>query len=229
MNSTRGRDRANCHQASSASATASVSVAERGRAVVQILGSDPLLTSGLRQSLEDHPGTEVTWAPHEEAAITVLVAARTTLREMFEVPERPLVLVTQDVDERAVPALLDRGLVAVLNFAEASASHRLGDTVTAAATGKAALPHAFQAQLLRHLRDLHREVLAPAGLTSCGLSTRECDILRLVADGLDTATIARRLAFSERTVKYALEHLMARRNLTSRAHAVAYAVRCGAI
>jgi DNA-binding NarL/FixJ family response regulator len=54
-------------------------------------------------------------------------------------------------------------------------------------------------------------------------------VLRLVADGLDTTEIARRMAYSERTVKNVIHDVTTRLNLRNRSHAVAYAVREGLI
>jgi DNA-binding NarL/FixJ family response regulator len=58
-----------------------------------------------------------------------------------------------------------------------------------------------------------------------GLTERECDILRLLTEGLNTEQIAGRLAYSERTVKNVLHRVMKRQGLRNRAHAAAYAVR----
>ena len=54
-------------------------------------------------------------------------------------------------------------------------------------------------------------------------------VLRLVADGHDTAEIARELCYSERTVKNVLHDLTTRLQLRNRSHAVAYALREGLI
>ena len=54
-------------------------------------------------------------------------------------------------------------------------------------------------------------------------------MLRLVADGFDTAEIARRLSYSQRTIKNVIHDVTVRLNLTNRSHAVAYAVREGLI
>jgi DNA-binding NarL/FixJ family response regulator len=76
---------------------------------------------------------------------------------------------------------------------------------------------------------LQRQVLAPRGLRFSGLSDREVEVLRLVAEGLDTGEIARQLAFSERTIKSVLHDVTTRLQLRNRAHAVAFAVREGFI
>ncbi|PZS33496.1 MAG: helix-turn-helix transcriptional regulator, partial [Pseudonocardiales bacterium] len=62
-----------------------------------------------------------------------------------------------------------------------------------------------------------------------GVSDREAQVLRLVADGFDTAHIARQLSYSERTVKNVLHDVTARLQLRNRSHAVAYALRAGII
>ena len=54
-------------------------------------------------------------------------------------------------------------------------------------------------------------------------------MLRLLSEGCDTREVARMLSYSERTVKNVLYGLMTRCGLNNRAHAVAYALRAGAI
>jgi DNA-binding NarL/FixJ family response regulator len=54
-------------------------------------------------------------------------------------------------------------------------------------------------------------------------------VLRLVAEGFDTAHIAMQLSYSERTVKNVLHDLTTRLQLRNRSHAVAYALREGLI
>ena len=61
------------------------------------------------------------------------------------------------------------------------------------------------------------------------LSPRETEVLRLVAEGHDTAEIAHRMSYSERTVKNVLHDLTTRLQLRNRTHAVAYAMREGLI
>lgn len=60
-----------------------------------------------------------------------------------------------------------------------------------------------------------------------GFSHREIDVIKLVAEGLETREIAAKLCYSERTVKSVLQGMMLRLNLRNRAHAVAYAAREG--
>ena len=60
------------------------------------------------------------------------------------------------------------------------------------------MPPHLLGKLLEHFRRLQREVLLPKGLTSSGLNSRELDVLRHLADGLDTAEIAEEMRYSVR-------------------------------
>lgn len=66
-----------------------------------------------------------------------------------------------------------------------------------------------------------------AGSEPSGLTPREQAVLRLAAEGHNTAEIAAALAYSERSVKNVLHGVTERLGLRSRCHAVAHAVRRG--
>jgi DNA-binding NarL/FixJ family response regulator len=91
------------------------------------------------------------------------------------------------------------------------------------------VPSDLLARLLDQVGRLQRQVLAPRGLVFAGLNERETAVLRLVADGRDTAEIADELAYSERTVKNVLHDVTTRLQLRNRSHAVAYELREGLI
>jgi DNA-binding NarL/FixJ family response regulator len=101
--------------------------------------------------------------------------------------------------------------------------------VTKAASGEALLPSDVLSRLLRQMSRLQRHVLSPMGLSLGGLSSREADVLRLAAEGLDTDEIARKLCYSKRTVTNIIHDVTSRFHLTNRTHAVAYAIREGLI
>ena len=61
------------------------------------------------------------------------------------------------------------------------------------------------------------------------LAPREIEVLRLIADGLENKQVARRLGLSEATVKSYLKSAFCRLEVTSRAEAVAVALRSGII
>ncbi|MFD1546557.1 response regulator transcription factor [Nonomuraea guangzhouensis] len=60
-----------------------------------------------------------------------------------------------------------------------------------------------------------------------GLTPREVEVLRLIADGLSNTEIATRLFISEATVKTHINNLFAKARLRDRAQAVTYAYRHG--
>lgn len=72
-------------------------------------------------------------------------------------------------------------------------------------------------------------MLAPRGLSTSGLTPREVEVLRLMADGKDMNDIAGELTHAEGTVKNVVYALTSRLNLRNRVHAVAYALRMGII
>ena len=62
-----------------------------------------------------------------------------------------------------------------------------------------------------------------------GLSPREVEVLRLLADGHNAAAIAERLVITRKTVASHLQRVMAKLGVHSRAQAVAEAYRLGVV
>ena len=82
---------------------------------------------------------------------------------------------------------------------------------------------AAEDELLARVRALVRRT--PARVPSNGLTPRELDVLRLLADGLRQAEIARVLVISPKTVGTHIEHVLTKLGVHSRAEAVALAYR----
>lgn len=82
---------------------------------------------------------------------------------------------------------------------------------------------AAEDELLARVRALVRRSPARAPLN--GLTPRELDVLRLLADGLRQAEIARVLVISPKTVGTHIEHVLSKLGVHSRAEAVALAYR----
>jgi DNA-binding NarL/FixJ family response regulator len=136
--------------------------------------------------------------------------------------------VVAGLDDAGLMTAVEVGAQAVLRRREAT-PERLADAVAAAAQGDGTLAPDLLGRLLDQMSRLQRQVLAPRGIGPAGLSDREVDVLRLLADGYDTGDIARTLAYSERTIKNTIHDVTSRLNLRNRSHAVAYAVKSGLI
>jgi DNA-binding NarL/FixJ family response regulator len=87
-------------------------------------------------------------------------------------------------------------------------------------------------RLVRH-RPSHRTgqqvPMASSGETPSVLTSRELDVLRLVAQGLSNPGIARQLVLSEHTVHRHLANIFRKLGLSSRAAAAAWGVRAGLV
>jgi DNA-binding NarL/FixJ family response regulator len=187
--------------------------------------SDPIALAGLINHLQAR--REVLVLPGQrrsEAAVLVFATNRITpdvkaaLRAAAAETPAAIVLVAGHVEVDELQELADSHVVAVLPRA-AIAGNRLVESITAAAAGRE-----------NSLRDLLRKpdgAQRPGG--SLDLSVREVDVLRLMAEGWDTADIAVKLCYSERTVKNVIYAMTNRLKLRNRPHAVAYALRAGVI
>jgi DNA-binding NarL/FixJ family response regulator len=200
---------------------------------VHINADDPLSRAGVVAELQGRPEVRLV-AGDGEADVAVVVADEVdeeTLRAM-RVAQRAggprTVLVVTRIDDAGLLAAVEAGACGVLRRVEASAD-ALVAAVRVAAAGEGTLPSDLLGRLLQRVGRLQRHVLAPRGLTFEGLTEREVAVLRLVADGLDTTEIAKRLCYSERTIKNVIHDVTSRLHLRNRAQAVAYAVRAGLI
>jgi DNA-binding NarL/FixJ family response regulator len=159
-------------------------------------------------------------------AVTAEVMSK--LRRASAVPHIRSVLVTGSIGDGDVLPAVECRVVAVVPRAHAT-SDRLVRAVVGAHAGMSTMPSDLLGTLLDQVERLQRETLAPLGLTPSGLAPRELDVLRLVAEGLDTGEIARKLSYSERTVKNILYGVLNRLGLRNRSQAVASAIRAGVI
>ncbi len=89
--------------------------------------------------------------------------------------------------------------------------------------GEAAMTRQTTARLLQGLADLSQPRAEPME----GLTQREIELLRLVAEGLSNKAIAQALSISENTVKYHLKNILQKLGVQNRAEAVAHAIRAG--
>ncbi len=205
------------------------------RVPVVVHAADPISRAGAVSQLRQCAGVELAEEPSAGCGAVVVLLAElvdptvtATLRRMVRGGEARVVLVVERMREAELLEAVECGVGAVLWRREATAA-RLGQAVLAVARGDGDLPADLLGRLIVQAGRLQRSVQGRPGCIPRGVSERESDVLRLVAEGLDTAEIASKLSYSERTVKNVLHGLTTRLHLRNRAHAVAYALREGYI
>ncbi len=203
------------------------------RVAVYVYAGDPVSEAGVSAQLRLDGDLEVIddLDAARVAVVTVDEVDDTTLNVLRGLERggcERIVLVAARLDDAGLLAAVEAGVSAILRRHEAGPD-QLRAAVVAADTGDGSIPPDLLGRLLAQVGRLQRNVLGPRGLTFSGLNEREVAVLRLVAEGLETAEIARTLSFSERTIKNVIHDVTSRLNLRNRSHAVAYAVREGLI
>lgn len=197
-----------------------------------LLAGDHLSEAGIVGMLGTRNITLVpaTLAAQAQAVIAVTDTVDDLLLErirMAAVDGRPVILVLTDAADADARALAGAGVRVCLCRAELTPD-RLCDAVQSvqAVRGVPVTIREVAGRLAEDLKafrsssvDGRTGVAAPSG--------RELDVLQLIAEGFDTAEIAEKMQYSERTVKNILYVMTARLGLRNRAQAVAYALRAG--
>ncbi|GAA2460820.1 response regulator transcription factor [Streptomyces macrosporus] len=205
------------------------------RVTVAVYAADPVLRVGVVQQLRPRPEVDLLDDADAEQAQTSLVVVdgvdddvAALLHRLRHNTATRTGLVVGTLGPGTLQRVVECGVAAVLRRVEAD-QDRLLHLVLAIANGEGVLPGDLLGKLLTHVGSLQRSALDPRGLSLSTLTPREADMLRLVSEGLDTAEIARKTAYSERTVKNVLHGITTRLQLRNRAHAVGYALRNGLI
>jgi DNA-binding NarL/FixJ family response regulator len=202
---------------------------------VMVVDDHPIVRQGLVSVLEDEQDLEVVGAADSAVeALRVVHRLRPDVMLLdLEMPE------LDGVD--AIPQLLaaSPGL-GVLVFTAYDTDERVLGAVRAGARGYL-LKGASAEEIARGIRTVHAggsyleprvaskllaEVSSPRRAAG-GLSEREREVLRLVADGLPTKQIAGKLSISERTVKFHINSIFHKLGADNRAQAVALAAQRG--
>ena len=136
---------------------------------------------------------------------------------------RVLMLTTFDDDEAVYGALLAGASGYLLKHA---VPHELVDAVRRVAAGDAWLDPAVAGRVIKAMARTPRIGEDPVGLVE-RLTSRERDVLVLMADGLSNAEIADRLVVGEGTVKTHVSRVLMKTACRDRSQAVALAYRSG--
>jgi DNA-binding NarL/FixJ family response regulator len=142
------------------------------------------------------------------SGIDVLIAIRSKF------PEARVVMLTTFEGDVEVQRALQAGARGYL--LKNMPPSELLDVIRQVHGGKKRIPPEIASQLLEHMSDE-------------GLTEREVEVLREVADGNRNREIAERLFISEETVKVHIKHIMEKLGAADRTQAVAIGVRRGII
>lgn len=197
--------------------------------------TDPISLAGVVSQLRTRPEVRVVDEfDVDRANVAVVITDELdtevgrTIRALCRGDQVGVVLVATTIEDSTVVAAAEAGVAGLVRRADATPAV-LARTIQRVAAGEGEVPPDLLGRLLQQVGRLQRQVLSPRGLTFAGLTPRETEVLRLVAEGHDTAEIAHLMSYSERTVKNVLHELTTRLQLRNRTHAVAYAVREGLI
>lgn len=196
------------------------------RPLVAVWAAEPLTAEGLTAMLRSDRHVGVVPIADLARADVVLIAGHAVDARATEVinqvrlrsPAR-IVLV---VDELTDADLHLATTSSVVNIVARS-------TVTQEALIEAVRADPGVPRLADQVERVRSDRLRPRGAAPTTLTTREQEVLRLLAEGCDTVDIAQRMAYSERTVKNIVRVILDRLSSANRAHAVASATREGII
>jgi DNA-binding NarL/FixJ family response regulator len=151
-----------------------------------------------------------------DLAMPRLDGVEATRRIVAHAPESRVLVLTSFAESARVLEALDAGAAGYI--LKDAAAHELIRAIRAAASGESPLdPRAARAVVSRHA----------AGDPARGLSEREREVLALVAEGLATKVIARRLEITEPTVRAHLTRIYRHIGVTDRTQAALWAVSRG--
>lgn len=201
---------------------------------IAIADDHPVVRRGLCAFLASQPGFEVVvecgdgaalLAALRGAAVDVVLldllmpeGGAALVRRLGEVaPDARLLVLTSSEDPRLLFDVLQAGAASAL--LKDSTPEKLREAIVATRRGERVL-HPRIAALVTGLR--------PPG-PRIALSTRECEVLRLIAQGLGNAEIALRLGIGVKTVKTHVSHLLLKLDVDDRTQAAVRALREGLV
>lgn len=136
---------------------------------------------------------------------------------------RILILARSDGDEREVLDALLAGACGYLS--KDSQEYEIVAAVQAAIEGDTIVSPAMVTRLIRELREQRRRERVQAPPKPPPLTSRQLEILRLLAQGRENSAIATELSISPSMVKLHVAHLLKKLGLKNRVQAAVFAVR----
>jgi DNA-binding NarL/FixJ family response regulator len=195
---------------------------------VYVFAKDAILRAGVASQLRRSPsvtlGEQHTVDPDGVAMVVcdeICEDALSAIRAIRRSCTPRIVIIVNQLTHASAVAAVEAGAHAFLPRGEARP-----DRLVSAARSVACAP-ASPASLEEATGELFGTLVPepPVEEPTSGLSERDVQVLRLMADGHSTAGIARDLAYSESTIKNIIHAIVRELGARNRAHAVATALR----
>jgi len=142
------------------------------------------------------------------------------------VPLAAIVFHSAEESEDALLDAIDAGAIAYLT--KSATADEIIEAVRKASVGEVLIPVGLFAKAIARQRKVGNEKQAREKLLA-EFTPRELDVLRLLADGHDTQTLARRLGIAPHTVEWHVTHVIEKLRVHSKLQAVIAAARLGLI
>jgi DNA-binding NarL/FixJ family response regulator len=209
---------------------------------VVIADDNVLFRRGVRRVLEQHGMQTVGEASNGKAAVQLVRELRPDVVVMdFSMPimdgvEATRGILEEDPSARVLMLTISADEAPVLDAMLAGAcGYQLKDAtaadlvhgVRAAASGQSLISPRIAAHLVKRLRETNPVAPEPADEDAGDLTTREVEILRLVAEGKENSQIAGQLYISPKTVKNHVASILGKLAIENRVQAAVFAVRTG--
>jgi DNA-binding NarL/FixJ family response regulator len=207
---------------------------QRGRALrVMLVDDHALVRSAVRQAIAADDVELVAEAATAEDAFALALAVRPDVMlldidlpgmngiQMLEelaprLPETKIVILTVSDSERDVIEALARGASGYLT--KDLSPEALLRAIRGTQRGELAMSRRYAARAIRHFVEAARRAGGGSGVIA-GLSPRENDVLRMLAEGLTDREIAAALVISPRTVETHVSNVLHKLNVRKRAEA----------
>jgi DNA-binding NarL/FixJ family response regulator len=210
------------------------------RPSVFIVDDHAFFRSGLRSLLAEHDFPVIGEAPSGDAALPLIErrkpdvvlmdllmpgtpGAETTRELLQRLPDVTVLVVTVSAAESDVLEALEAGASGYL--LKDSAPDQIVRAVEAAVDGDTPLSPRVAGLIVHRARGRAGDLDS----STAGLSEREIEVLRLLAEGLDNNEIALKLYLSPTTVKRHVSTIFSKAGVSNRVQAAIWAVRAGII
>jgi NarL family two-component system response regulator YdfI len=157
------------------------------------------------------------------AEADVVLADSDSLPQLEDSPAASLVLLTEVEDARTISRLLKAGVRSILP--RESDPDEIVSAIYAAYNGHVLLSAPVAENLAAIYGDYEPEVDEPAD----EITSRETEVLRMLAEGMVNKDIANRLGISDHTVKFHISSILEKLGASTRTEAVTLGIRRGLI